>query len=56
MISFTSTQLTAWLATFIFPLARILALVASAPIFGNKQVPARIKVGFAFAITLIIAL
>ena len=55
MISFTSTQLTAWLATFIFPLARILALVASAPIFGNKQVPARIKVGFAFAITLIIA-
>lgn len=55
MISFTSSQLTAWLATFIFPLARILALVASAPIFGNKQVPARIKVGFAFAITLIIA-
>ena len=55
VISFTSAQLTAWLAAFIFPLARILALVASAPIFGNKEVPARIKVGFAFAITLIIA-
>lgn len=55
MISFTSAQLTTWLAVFIFPLARILALVASAPIFGNKQVPARIKVGFALAITLIIA-
>lgn len=55
MISFTSAQLTTWLAAYIFPLARILALVASAPIFGNKEVPARIKVGFAFAITIIIA-
>ena len=55
MISFTSAQLTAWLAAFIFPLARVLALIASAPIFGNRQVPARIKVGLAFAITVIIS-
>lgn len=55
MISFTSTQLSAWLAVLIFPLARILALIASAPILGNKEVPARIKVGFALAITLVIA-
>ncbi len=55
MISFTSAQLSAWLAAFIFPLARILALIASAPIFGNRQVPARIKVGLAFAITVVIA-
>ena len=55
MISFTSAQLTAWLAAFIFPLARILAFVASSPILGNKEVPARIKVGLAFAITVIIA-
>lgn len=55
MISFTSVQLTTWLAAFIFPLARVLALIASAPIFGNKQVPARIKVGLAFAITVVIA-
>ncbi len=55
MISFTSAQLTAWFAAMIFPLARVLALIASAPIFGNRQVPARIKVGLALAITLIIS-
>jgi len=55
MISFTSTQLETWLAAFIFPLARILALVASSPVLGNKQIPARIKVGFAMLVTFIIA-
>jgi len=55
MISFTSMQLEAWLAAFIFPLARILALVASAPVIGNRQVPARIKVGFSMLITFLIA-
>jgi len=55
VISFTSAQLTAWFAAFIFPLARILALIASAPILGNRQVPARIKVALAFAITVIVA-
>ena len=55
MISFTSAQLSAWLAAFIFPLARILALIASAPIFGNKAIPARIKVSLALVITIVIA-
>lgn len=55
MISFTSAQLSTWLAALIFPFARILALIASAPNFGNKEVPARIKVGLALAITLVIA-
>lgn len=55
MISFTSAQLTAWLGAFIFPLARILALISSSPIFGNKEIPPRIKVALAFAITLVIA-
>ncbi len=55
MISFTSIQLESWLVAFMFPLARILALVASSPILGNKQVPVRIKVGFSVFITLVIA-
>ncbi len=55
MISFTSAQLSAWLAAFIFPLARILSLIASTPIFGNKEVPARLKVGLAFILTVVIA-
>ncbi len=55
MISVTSMQLEAWLAAFIFPLARILALVASSPVIGNRQVPARVKVGLAMLITFLIA-
>lgn len=54
MISFTSAQLTAWLVMLIYPLARILALIASSPLLGNRQVPVRIKIGLAFMLTLII--
>lgn len=55
MISVTSAQLTAWIAAFVFPLARILALISSAPILGNKQIPIRIKIGLAVLITIIVA-
>ena len=55
MISVTSAQLYAWLSLFIFPFVRILALVASAPILGNRQVLARVKIGMALLLTIIIA-
>ncbi len=55
MISFTSAQLSAWIALFIFPFTRILALVASSPILGNKQVPAHLKIGLSLMLTFIIA-
>jgi len=55
MINVTSMQLEAWLAAFIFPLARILALVASSPVLGNRQIPVRVKVGFALLVTFLIA-
>ena len=55
MISVTSAQLSAWLALFIFPFTRILALIASAPVLGNKQVPVQVKIGLALLLTIIIA-
>jgi len=55
MINFTSIQLEAWLAAFIFPLARILALVSSSPVLGNRQIPIRVKVGLSMLITFIIS-
>ncbi|MDH4283762.1 MAG: flagellar biosynthetic protein FliR [Gallionellaceae bacterium] len=55
MISVTSVQLSSWLALFIYPFVRILALVASAPILGNRQIPARIKVGLSLLLTFIVA-
>lgn len=52
MISLTSAQLDAWIAAFIFPLARILALIASAPPFSNAAVPTRVKLAVGLAISL----
>lgn len=43
MITVTSAQLDVWLTAFLFPLARILALLATAPVFNNVAMPARIR-------------
>lgn len=55
MISITSAQLDAWIAALLFPLIRILAMLATAPVVGNKQVPRRVKVGLAALLALIVA-
>jgi flagellar biosynthesis protein FliR len=55
MITVTSAQLTSWLALFIFPFVRILAMVASSPILGNKQTPVRVKIGLSVLLTMVIA-
>ncbi|MDP1607439.1 MAG: flagellar biosynthetic protein FliR [Rhodocyclaceae bacterium] len=52
MISFTSAQLDVWLTSFIFPLARILGLLAAAPVFNSVAMPKRIRLAFGIAITL----
>jgi flagellar biosynthesis protein FliR len=58
MLSVTTAQLDAWLAVLAYPLARILALIGTAPIFGNNALPRRLKlmVGLAVAIGLAPAL
>ncbi|GBG00719.1 flagellar biosynthetic protein FliR [Azospira sp. I13] len=55
MISFTSAQLNAWIAAFIFPLIRILAFVAAAPVFNNAAVPRRVRLilGLALAAAIV---
>jgi flagellar biosynthetic protein FliR len=55
VISFTSTQLNLWIAAFLFPLARIMAFIATAPILSNRQIPNRVKIGFGFILTIAIA-
>ncbi|MCB1936309.1 MAG: flagellar biosynthetic protein FliR [Nitrosomonas sp.] len=54
MISITDAELNNAMATFLWPLFRILALIASAPVLGNPSVPVRVKVGVAMLLTLII--
>ncbi|MBI5918515.1 MAG: flagellar biosynthetic protein FliR [Nitrosomonadales bacterium] len=55
MISFTSAQLDTLIAAFIYPLTRILAFLVSAPLFGDKQIPARVKVAFGVVLASVLA-
>jgi flagellar biosynthetic protein FliR len=54
MISVTSAQLDAWIGAFLFPLARIFGLLASAPIFNSVAQPQRIRLVTGLVITLAI--
>jgi flagellar biosynthetic protein FliR len=55
MITITSVQLDAWLAAFLWPLTRVAAVLAAAPVLGQMRIPMRVRIGFAAAITLAIA-
>lgn len=55
MLTVTSVQLHAWIAAFFWPFFRVMALVASAPLFGARGIPARVKVSVAFLLTVLIA-
>ena len=55
MISITSTQLYAWIASFLWPLTRILGLISTAPLFGNLSIPKRVKAGLGVMLALVIA-
>ena len=54
MISFTSTQLAAWISVFLWPFIRVLAMLSIAPVLGHQSIPARVKIGLAASIALII--
>lgn len=52
MISFSEAQIAAWLSPLIWPFVRVLALFTTAPVFSQKAIPMRLKVGLAFLIAL----
>lgn len=58
MISFTTGQLDAWIAAFVFPLSRILAVLATAPVFNNValSMQTRLIIGLAISFALAPAL
>ncbi|MCP4994526.1 MAG: flagellar biosynthetic protein FliR [Gammaproteobacteria bacterium] len=53
-MSFTEVQLSSWLAAFLWPLFRIGAMVATAPIFSARQTPKMVRIGFALVLTWLI--
>ena len=55
MITLTTAQLNAWIMLLVWPLARILALIASAPITGSQQFPIVAKIGLAVLLTTLVA-
>lgn len=52
MLSVSATQLDAWLAALMFPLARLLGLFAAAPIFSNRGVSVRVRLAIGMGVAL----
>lgn len=52
MISFTEAQLLAWLTPLLWPFLRALALLSALPVFSQRAVPMRVKIGLALFIAL----
>lgn len=55
MVSFELEQLYSWINAFLWPFLRIMALVGTAPLFGESSIPARVKVGLSALIALAVA-
>lgn len=55
MISLTSAQIEVWIAAFIYPLARVLAFIATAPLWSTAGIPRRTRLILGLAITVAIS-
>lgn len=55
MITVASADINMWIAGLLWPLTRILGLLAAAPLFGNKAVPASVKVMLGVMLAAIVA-
>jgi len=55
VITLTSAELNAWIAALLWPLTRILGLIAAAPLFGNNSVPRSVKISLGVLLATIIA-
>jgi flagellar biosynthetic protein FliR len=55
MLRLSEGELMAALAALLWPLARLLGFFGVAPVLGNRALPARAKIGLAFALALTVA-
>ncbi|HBH67836.1 MAG TPA: flagellar biosynthetic protein FliR, partial [Erwinia persicina] len=51
MILFDSSQLLFWISQLFWPLARVLALIMTAPILNEKAISRKVKIGLGVMIT-----
>jgi len=54
MLALSIPELVEWMNRFLWPLFRISAFVMVVPMIGTQLVPARVRLGFALALTLIV--
>jgi flagellar biosynthetic protein FliR len=54
-MNFTTTEIAALVGSYVWPMFRIAAVVATAPILGARYVPARVKILLTLALTVVIA-
>ncbi len=54
MVPINGEQLEIWIASFLWPFIRILAMLATAPVFDNRTVQRRTRVGLAALIAILI--
>ncbi len=55
MITFSSADLNTWLTSFLWPMVRILALLAAAPVLGHLSIPVRVKIGLGILISIVLS-
>lgn len=55
MVTLASIDFSTWILLLFYPLIRIMALVATAPLFGEKEVGAKVKIGLALLITILLS-
>jgi flagellar biosynthetic protein FliR len=55
MLVISSAELNTWIAALLWPTARILALIAASPIFGNARIPMRVKVALGLLMAMVVA-
>jgi len=50
VLTFTDTQVLAWVTPLLWPFLRVLALFSALPVFAQRSVPIRVRIGLAFLI------
>ncbi|MDO7926346.1 flagellar biosynthetic protein FliR [Pseudomonas sp. KFB-139] len=55
LLALTDTQISTWVASFMLPLFRIVAVLMTMPIIGTTLVPRRVRLYFAVAVTVVVA-
>jgi flagellar biosynthetic protein FliR len=55
MLSISLSQMELWLSAIFWPFVRVLALFMSAPVLSHRAIPARVKIGLALAVAVVVA-